>query len=178
MTSTGESKIMRNSRLVFMVLIGLAMIEFSIGQSLTAAPSDTSSKTSHASSKNTTSAASAAAKPHKSSKLAKSGKAMNGLAAIYSDRLNGRKTASGQKFSQVQMTAAHRSLPLGTKVLVTNIRNNKSVEVRINDRGPRHAGRVIDLTTAAASKIGMKKTGNAFVKLEIVSGSSFGKSEG
>jgi rare lipoprotein A len=101
---------------------------------------------------------------------------MNGLAVVYSDKLSGQKTASGQKFCQTQMTAAHRSLPLGTKVRVTNIRNSKSVEVSINDRGPRHAGRVIDLSTAAAMKIGMNKTGKSLVKLEIVSEASAKKS--
>lgn len=93
---------------------------------------------------------------------------MNGLASVYADRLNGRKTSSGQKFSQGKMTAAHRSLPLGTRVLVTNLHNNKTVEVCINDRGPYGAGRVIDLSFAAATQLGIKKQGVAQVSLEIV----------
>jgi rare lipoprotein A len=93
---------------------------------------------------------------------------MKGLAAVYSNKFIGRKTASGQKFCQSQLTAAHRTLPLGTKVRVTNIRNSKSIEVRINDRGPFHARRVIDLSTAAAMKVGMGKKGLALVKLEVV----------
>ena len=155
---------MQTTKLIFIVLIGLAMIEFSIGQTLNAATSAPAKKTSLASHKHTAKHASVRSR---SAKLTKS---MNGLATVYSDKLSGRKTASGQKFCQAQMTAAHRSLPLGTKVRVTNIRNSKTVEVSINDRGPRHAGRVIDLSAAAAVKIGMRKTGNSPVKLEIVSG--------
>lgn len=99
---------------------------------------------------------------------AKSADGMEGLAAVYSDKLNGRKTASGQVFRQSELTAAHPSLPFGTKVKVTNTKNNKSVEVRINDRGPNHAGRVIDLSSASAAKLGMGKNGTAPVKLEVV----------
>jgi rare lipoprotein A len=93
---------------------------------------------------------------------------MSGLAAVYSDKLAGHKTASGEKFSQEKLTAAHPSLPFGTKVNVTNTNNNKTVEVRINDRGPTQAGRVIDLSSAAAAKIGLGKKGTAPVKLEVV----------
>jgi rare lipoprotein A len=96
---------------------------------------------------------------------------MEGLAAVYSDKLNGRKTASGQVFRQSELTAAHPSLPFGTKVRVTNTRNNKSVDVHINDRGPTQAGRVIDLSSASAAKIGIRKNGTAPVKLEVVGGS-------
>ena len=98
---------------------------------------------------------------------AKSADRMEGLASVYSDKLDGRKTASGQVFHQNELTAAHPSLPFGSKVKVTNTQNNKSVEVRINDRGPNQAGRVIDLSTAAAAKLGMKKTATAPVKLEV-----------
>jgi rare lipoprotein A len=93
---------------------------------------------------------------------------MEGLAAVYSDKLNGRKTASGQVFRQSELTAAHPSLPFGTKVRVTNTKNNKSVEVRINDRGPTQAGRVIDLSSAAAAQVGIGKAGMAPVKLDVV----------
>jgi rare lipoprotein A len=99
---------------------------------------------------------------------AKTADAMDGLASVYSDKLNGHKTASGQVFHQADLTGAHPSLPFGTKVKVTNKNNNKSVEVRINDRGPTQAGRVIDLSSAAAAKIGMKKNGTAPVTLEVV----------
>jgi rare lipoprotein A len=100
---------------------------------------------------------------------------MEGLAAVYSDKLNGRKTASGQVFRQSELTAAHPSLPFGTKVRVTNTKNNKSVDVRINDRGPTQAGRVIDLSSASAAKIGIRKNGTAPVKLEVVGGSGAAK---
>ena len=93
---------------------------------------------------------------------------MEGLAAVYSDKLAGRKTASGEVFSQSKLTAAHPSLAFGTKVKVTNTKNNKTVEVKINDRGPTQAGRVVDLSSAAASKIGIGKKQMAPVKLEVV----------
>ncbi|MEP6677720.1 MAG: septal ring lytic transglycosylase RlpA family protein [Betaproteobacteria bacterium] len=99
---------------------------------------------------------------------ARSGDNMEGLAAVYSTKLSGRRTASGQAFSQAKLTAAHPSLPFGSKVKVTNTKNNKSVEVTVNDRGPAHAGRVIDLSSAAAAKIGIGKKGMAPVKLEVV----------
>jgi len=99
---------------------------------------------------------------------AKSADSMERLAAVYSDKLAGRKTASGQVFSQAKLTAAHPSLAFGTKVKVTNTKNGKSVDVTVNDRGPTQAGRVIDLTSAAASKIGIGKKAMAPVKLEVV----------
>jgi rare lipoprotein A len=102
------------------------------------------------------------------STAARSADAMEGLAVVYSDKLNGRKTASGQAFRQNEMTAAHPSLAFGTRVRVTNTQNDKSVEVRINDRGPTQAGRVIDLSSAAAAKVGIRKTGTAPVKLEVI----------
>ena len=94
--------------------------------------------------------------------------AMEGLAAYYSNRLEGRKTASGQTFRQSALTGAHQTLPFGTKVKVTNTKNGRSVVVVINDRGPTQAGRVIDLSHTAASKLGMLRAGLAPVKLEVV----------
>ena len=99
---------------------------------------------------------------------AKASEGMEGLGAVYSDKLAGRKTANGEVFSQGKLTAAHPSLPFGTRVKVTNIRNNRTVEVRINDRGPKQAGRVIDLSSAAAAKIGIGKRQMMPVKLEVV----------
>lgn len=154
---------MQTTKFIFMVMIGLAMIDFSTGQSLNAATSIKVSKLTFASTEYTAPPASSSIKSEKS---------MHGLASVYSDKFSGRKTTSGQKFWQNGLTAAHRSLPLGTKVRVTNIYNNKSVEVSINDRGPRPTGRVIDLSGAAAAEIGIKKTGNALVKLEVVSETS------
>jgi len=94
--------------------------------------------------------------------------AMEGLAAYYSNRLDGRKTASGQIFDQSALTAAHPTLPYGTKVKVTNTQNGRSVVVRINDRGPTQPGRVIDLSRAAAGKLAMLRAGLVPVKLEVV----------
>lgn len=97
---------------------------------------------------------------------------LEGTAAFYNSRLNGRKTASGQIFSNAAFTAAHNTLPFGTKIKVTNVKNNKTVVVRINDRGPTTPGRIFDLTRAAAAKLGYLKAGTAEVKAEIVAAAS------
>ncbi len=88
-----------------------------------------------------------------------------GYASFYSEYYNGRKTANGEIFHSSDMTAAHKTLPFGTKVKVTNLTNGKSVKVRINDRGPFVAGRIIDLTRAAAKKINMVQAGVVKVKI-------------
>ena len=93
---------------------------------------------------------------------------MEGVAAYYSNRFNGRKTASGQRFNNGAMTAAHNTLPFGTRVKITNVKNNRSVVVRITDRGPTTPGRSFDLTRAAASKLGYVRAGLTDVKAEIV----------
>ncbi|QEE46146.1 septal ring lytic transglycosylase RlpA family protein [Rhizobium sp. WL3] len=79
------------------------------------------------------------------------------------------KTASGERMNPAKMTAAHKTLPFGTKVKVTNSRSGKSVVVRINDRGPFIRGRVLDLSKAAAQNIGMIRSGHAKVCYEIIS---------
>jgi rare lipoprotein A len=89
-----------------------------------------------------------------------------GKASYYADKFVGRPTASGETFSQKKRTAAHPTLPFGTKVKVTNLTTGKTVKVRINDRGPFVAGRIIDLSRKAASKIGMLESGVASVKLK------------
>jgi rare lipoprotein A len=78
-------------------------------------------------------------------------------------------TASGDRFNKRDLTAAHKTLPLGTKVRVTHLGNGRSVEVRINDRGPFKPGRVIDLSEAAAEQLGMTRQGLAAVKVEVMS---------
>ncbi|MAU97430.1 MAG: septal ring lytic transglycosylase RlpA family lipoprotein [Fulvimarina sp.] len=95
-------------------------------------------------------------------------KARAGNASYYGSRFHGRRTANGERFNMNAMTAAHKSLPFGTKVRVTNRRNGKSVVVRINDRGPYAHGRVIDLSKAAASRIGMIHSGTAPVQIDIL----------
>ena len=91
---------------------------------------------------------------------------MIGIASYYGGNFHGKRTASGEMFNKNAMTAAHRSLKFGTKVKVTNLRNGKTVLVKVNDRGPHVQGRIIDLSQAAAKKIGLK--GVARVKLEVV----------
>ncbi len=83
----------------------------------------------------------------------------------YGPGFQGQETASGNTFDQKKMTAAHPSLPLGTKAEVTNLENNKKVEVTINDRGPYAKDRAIDLSSAAAKKLDMKKSGVTKVKI-------------
>jgi len=92
-----------------------------------------------------------------------------GLASFYADKFDGRITASGAIFDQNKMTAAHRTLPFGSKVKVININNRKSVIVEINDRGPFVKDRVIDLSKAAATKLGFINNGVAQVKVEVIS---------
>ena len=91
-----------------------------------------------------------------------------GTASWYGPRFHGKKTANGEVFNQNKLTAAHRTLPLGTTVEVTNVTNGKSVEVKINDRGPYVNGRVIDLSRAAAVRLGMKDAGVAKVQIEVL----------
>jgi len=89
-----------------------------------------------------------------------------GKASYYGDEFHGRKTASGEIFNKWDYTCAHKTLPFGSKVKVTNLKNNKSVIVKINDRGPFVKGRIIDLSYAAAKKIGMIRYGVVKVKIE------------
>ncbi len=91
-----------------------------------------------------------------------------GIASFYALKFQFRKTSSGERFNHLALTAAHRSLPLGTKVRVTNLKNNQSVVVKINDRGPFIEGRIIDLTRNAFSKIGDTAQGLIKVKIEVI----------
>ncbi len=93
---------------------------------------------------------------------------LQGLASWYGSMWNGRPTASGEAYDESQLTAAHKSLPLGTLVRVTNLASTRSVIVRINDRGALSPNRVIDLSSAAAREIGMLGQGLAKVKLEVI----------
>jgi rare lipoprotein A len=88
-----------------------------------------------------------------------------GWASWYGPELHGEPTASGEPFDMHGLTAAHRTLPLGTRVQVRNLTNGRTVEVRINDRGPFPEHRIIDLSRAAAGKIGMLPTGSALVEV-------------
>jgi rare lipoprotein A len=95
-------------------------------------------------------------------------KAVSGAASWYGGQFHGRTTANGERYNMNDLTAAHRSLPFGTKVRVTNVKNGKSVVVRINDRGPYVGKRVIDLSRGAAQKVSMIGSGVAPVRLEVV----------
>lgn len=92
-----------------------------------------------------------------------------GVASYYGAELAGNRTASGERFNPDALTAAHRTLPMGTKVKVTNVANGKSVIVRINDRGPFAKKRIIDVSRAAAERISMVRSGTARVTIERVS---------
>ena len=89
-----------------------------------------------------------------------------GTASFYSSDLQGRKTASGEKYDERQLTAAHRTLPFGSRVRVTNLQNGKSVVVRINDRGPFVRSRIIDVSRRAALELGMIRSGVVRVRVE------------
>jgi rare lipoprotein A len=95
-----------------------------------------------------------------------------GIASWYGGKFHGRLTANGEIFDTNKLTAAHRTLPFGTIVKVTNLNTGKSVVVRINDRGPFLHGRIIDLSQAAAMKIGMLESGTAPVTVEVVNGTT------
>ena len=96
------------------------------------------------------------------------GDVTTGKATWYGEKFDGHKTASGERFNASALTAASRTLPFGTLVRVTNVKTRKSVTVRINDRGPRQADRIIDLTRAAAARLGMLRRGVADVELKVV----------
>ncbi len=93
-----------------------------------------------------------------------------GWASWYGEPFHGRKTASGEVYDMYQLTAAHKTLPLGTTVMVTHLKNDRSVMVTVNDRGPFVRGRIIDLSYAAAQSLGMVKEGVAKVRVEIIAG--------
>ena len=92
-----------------------------------------------------------------------------GEASYYGNEFAGRPTANGEPFDPSEMTAAHRTLPFGSKVRVTNVRNGRTVIVRINDRGPYAKDRLIDVSQGAAQELGMMNAGTADVRLEVIS---------
>ena len=92
----------------------------------------------------------------------------SGVASYYGKRFHGRRTASGERFDMHGMTAAHRTLPFGSRVRVTNPRNGQSVVVRINDRGPFHGDRIIDVSRAAATDLGLIGPGKGMVELALL----------
>jgi rare lipoprotein A len=113
-------------------------------------------------------AAQAPAAPKAESLSGAVGETQTGLAAYYNQRLHGRRTASGARFDNSAMTTGHQSLPFGTKVRVTSVKNGKSVVLRVNDRGPTQPNRIVDVTRAAAQRLGFVRAGLTEVKLEVV----------
>lgn len=95
-------------------------------------------------------------------------KYQKGTASWYGGRWHGKLTANGERYNQNSFTAAHRHLPFGTRVRVTNLQNGKSCVVRINNRGPYVKGRVIDLSVAAAKELGFHRQGTTKVSLEVL----------
>ena len=96
-----------------------------------------------------------------------------GIASWYGPGFHGRRTASGAIYNQYDLTAAHQTLPLGSRVIVTNIQNGRSIEVLINDRGPFVKERIIDLSYAAAGGLGMVRPGTIPVRIEVIDSGSF-----
>jgi len=105
-------------------------------------------------------------------KKVKIGYTQTGIASWYGPNFHGKYTSNGEVYNMFSYTAAHKTLPMNTIVKVTNLNNNKSVIVRINDRGPFVKGRIIDLSYIAGKKIGLDKSGTGLVKLEVI---GFGK---
>ena len=97
------------------------------------------------------------------------GATQNGDATWYGRDHQGRLTASGEPFDMNELTAAHPTLPFGTRLLVTNLKNGRSVQVRVNDRGPTAPGRIIDLSYAAAETLGSVQAGLIKVRVQVVS---------
>ena len=93
---------------------------------------------------------------------------ISGMVSWYADKFHGKKTSSGEVYKKTELTAAHRSLPFGTKVKVTNVKNGKSVVVKINDRGPHSKARVLDLSKAAFTEIGSIDSGVLNIEMEVV----------
>ncbi len=116
-----------------------------------------------------TEATSPATNPTTASSSASSHEEERGKASYYSDRLAGRSTASGEPYDPKELTAAHRTLPFGAIVRIWRPKNGRSVEVRINDRGPHKQGRIVDLSRRGAEEIGLVRDGIGDVVLTIVS---------
>jgi rare lipoprotein A len=100
---------------------------------------------------------------------AKPGQTQEGIASYYHDSLHGNKTANGEIYNKNKISAAHKTLPLGSKVRVTDKRSGKSIVVRVNDRGPFVKGRIIDLSRRAAKELGIIQRGITPVKVEVLS---------
>ena len=92
----------------------------------------------------------------------------SGQGSYYAEKFNGRKTASGDTYRSGKMTAAHNTLPFGTRIKVTNVKNGKSVKVTVNDRGPHVKGRIVDVSGKAANKLDLVQAGVVPVQLKVI----------
>lgn len=101
-----------------------------------------------------------------------------GLASWYGKRFHGRRTASGERFNATGFTAAHRTLPMDSYLRVRRVANGEEVVVRVNDRGPHHPGRVLDLSLAAAKKLGIVSLGSAEVEIELLTSKPVSQDDG
>ncbi len=110
----------------------------------------------------------AATTPAAPATAAAAGDVSEGKLAWYGKKFNGRKTASGERFNASALTMAHKTLPFGSRVKITNLANKRSVVVRVNDRGPTAPDRIGDVSAAAASKLGMMRGGVVNAKMEVV----------
>jgi rare lipoprotein A len=93
-----------------------------------------------------------------------------GLASFYARKFDGRRTASGERYDENALTAAHPTFPFGTRLRVTNLANGRSVEVTVNDRGPFAPDRIVDVSRRAARELGFLEAGTARVRVEVISG--------
>ena len=100
---------------------------------------------------------------------------ITGIASYYADKFHGRRTSSGEIYDKEKLTAAHKTLPMGSRVKVSRLDNDMAVVVKINDRGPFVKNRIIDLSKAAAKKIGLINAGMAKVKIEVIGNNGSGK---
>jgi rare lipoprotein A len=99
----------------------------------------------------------------------------SGQGSYYADKFNGRPTASGAPYRPGQMTAAHNTLPFGTRIKVTNVKNGRSVKVTVNDRGPHVKGRIVDVSRKAARKLDLVDAGVVPVQLKVIKAASSSK---
>ena len=148
---------MTHLRLLASLALALSLGSFAQAQNAASAPAPTAAP------------AAAPAPVAAPAPTAASSDAMEGKIAYYGSKFNWRKTASGERFNAGALTMAHNTLPFGTKVKVTNLANQRSVVVRVNDRGPTTPGRIGDLSSAAARQIRMLRSGIVEVKLEVIS---------
>ncbi|MEO6462411.1 MAG: septal ring lytic transglycosylase RlpA family protein [Candidatus Eisenbacteria bacterium] len=96
------------------------------------------------------------------------GSAQSGVASYYGSKFEGRRTANGERYRGGEFSAAHKSLPFGTRIRVTHLRSGRTVECRVNDRGPFKKGRIVDLSRRAAEALGIVSDGLAKVRLEVL----------